>query len=205
MLNHRVAAPYCSKALVFLPLSLSFILEAQKIIYRSTGSCQRWNCLSFPPSLCFRRVAMLWKDRILFYFIAIRGKVKRVRPINTKMPRYKETTCLNAQPWLLCSVSNNQHVGGGHIYMFATVQKAEVRKDTLYAKGPFHFLWHSIPLPLAQIMDLLYIHSSPLNWYPPVPLLVSTAVGDTKMLLSDSVQKTFGGRKTFMAVWHGPT
>lgn len=49
-----------------------------------------WSCLSFPPSPCFRRVAMLWKGRILADFIALGGQVKRVRPINTKMPRYLE-------------------------------------------------------------------------------------------------------------------
>ena len=99
--------PCFSEAFVFLPLSFRFSLETQEIIYRSTGSFLCWNCLSFPPFLCFRRVAMLWKDLIFFYFIVIRGKVKRVRPINKKMPRYTETTCLNAQAWLFCSMSNN--------------------------------------------------------------------------------------------------
>lgn len=165
MLNHKGGCYHASVKYLYFSLSFRFSLETQETIFRSTGSFLCWNCLSFPPSLCFRRVTMLWKDRILLYFIAIRGKVKRVRPINTKMPRYKETTCLNAQPWLLCSVSNNQYVGGGHIYTFATMQKVEGRKDTLYTNGLFHFLWHSTPLPPAQIINLLFIHISPLNWY----------------------------------------
>lgn len=100
-------------------------------------------------------------DLVLLY--CYWGKVKRARPINTKMPRYKETTCLNAQPWLLCSVSNSQYAGGGHIHTFATMQKVEVQKDTRYNNGPFNFLRHSIPLPLAQIINLPLIHISPPN------------------------------------------
>lgn len=57
-------------------------------------------------------------------------------------------------------MSNNRYGDRGHMCTFATMEKEEVQRDALYANSPLRFLWHSIPLYLAQSTNL-FIRISP--------------------------------------------